>query len=357
MPEYTALALVSVAATVLLARALRVRLFRTAQYWLALGIVFAFQVLVDGWLTKLSAPIVVYNPEHHLGVRWPWDIPVEDFLFGFSLVTSSLILWERQKERNMTPARPVARGEVPEAFDEVADRYDLMVALNPGYHAHLRSSAEALVASLPRVHGPDAPAPARVVDLGCGSGASTRALLDAFSAAGRPVEVVGVDGSAGMLRSARAKSWPPGVSFVQARAEQLVDRPDLTGPGGLDAVFAAYLVRNVPDRDALLRSLRAVLAPGGVVVVHDYSVAGRAVPTAIWTAVCWGVVVPLGWLTSRRTRLYRYLWRSVLDFDSTARLMDRLQTAGFEDVRTRTVRGWQRGIVHTVSGRRPAAAR
>ena len=27
-------------------------------------IVFGFQILVDGWLTKLSAPIVIYD-EHH----------------------------------------------------------------------------------------------------------------------------------------------------------------------------------------------------------------------------------------------------------------------------------------------------
>jgi hypothetical protein len=51
-----------------------------------------------------------------------------------------------------------ARGEVPEAFDEVADRYDLMVALNPGYHAHLRGSAAALVSGLDPGQG------SRVVD-------------------------------------------------------------------------------------------------------------------------------------------------------------------------------------------------
>jgi hypothetical protein len=68
-------------------------------------IVFAFQVPVDGWLTKLTAPIVSYAPEHHLGVRWPWDIPVEDYLFGFSMVTLCLILWERAKARTARPDR------------------------------------------------------------------------------------------------------------------------------------------------------------------------------------------------------------------------------------------------------------
>ena len=106
MPEYTVLAVLSVVATVLLERFLRVGLFRRLQYWLAMAIVFAFQVPVDGWLTKLSAPIVIYAPEQHLGVRWPWDIPVEDFLFGFSMVTLCLIVWERVKARTgeETPA-------------------------------------------------------------------------------------------------------------------------------------------------------------------------------------------------------------------------------------------------------------
>ena len=33
------------------------------------------------------------------GIRFPFDIPVEDFLFGFALVTAVLLLWEGQRER------------------------------------------------------------------------------------------------------------------------------------------------------------------------------------------------------------------------------------------------------------------
>ena len=77
----------------------RTGLFRKPAYWLSMLIVVAFQVLVDGWLTKLSAPIVIYDEKHTSGIRFPWDIPVEDFLFGFALVTAVLLLWERQRER------------------------------------------------------------------------------------------------------------------------------------------------------------------------------------------------------------------------------------------------------------------
>ena len=239
-----------------------------------------------------------------------------------------------------------AQGEVPEAFDEVADRYDLMVALNPGYHRHLRRSARALVAGLDRGRA------SRVLDLGCGSGASTRAVVDELTGAGVLAEVLGVDGSAGMLTAAGAKDWPDWVRFTHGRAESidLVCAESAAVP--LDGVFAAYLLRNVPDRDALLRSLHDLLRPGGTLVVHEYSVAGRPSAQAVWTAVCRGIVIPLGWLTSRQTRLYHYLWRSVLDMDSVETVMHRLVDAGFVDVRSRSVGGWQRGIIHTFHARR-----
>ncbi len=106
MPEYTVLAVLSVLAVVLLERLwLRTGLFRQRQYWAALAIIAFFQVLVDGWLTKLSAPIVLYDERQTSGVRMPWDIPVEDFLFGFSMVTLAILLWVRQGASSRDDAR------------------------------------------------------------------------------------------------------------------------------------------------------------------------------------------------------------------------------------------------------------
>ena len=79
--------------------ALRTGLFRRPAYWLSMLIVIGFQILVDGWLTKLSAPVVVYDNRQTSGIRFPLDIPIEDFFFGFALVTAVLLLWERQRER------------------------------------------------------------------------------------------------------------------------------------------------------------------------------------------------------------------------------------------------------------------
>ena len=104
IPEYTVLTVLSVLAVVALELVwLRTGIFATLQYWLSMSIVFGFQILVDGWLTKLSDPIVIYNEQEMLGVRAPWDIPIEDFGFGFTMVTLAILLWRRQLLRAARP--------------------------------------------------------------------------------------------------------------------------------------------------------------------------------------------------------------------------------------------------------------
>lgn len=249
---------------------------------------------------------------------------------------------------------PAHTTDVPLAFDGAAATYDLMVGLNPGYHQHLRAAAEALLERLP---GRSDEA-SRLADLGCGSGASTVAIVQSLTDEGRPFELVGVDASAQMLAQAQAKRWPDTVSFEHGRAEDLrACRMDWGLTEALDGVFAAYLFRNVVDRDAVLSGVFELLTPGGALVTQEYSVQGSRHAPSIWTAVCWLVVIPLALLTSGQTSLYRYLWRSVRAFDSVHVFTDRLQKAGFVDVEVRTVPGWQRNILHTFRARKPELAR
>lgn len=219
------------------------------------------------------------------------------------------------------------------AFDHAARTYDRLVAVNPGYHAHLRRSARRL--GLP--HGG---AGQRLLDLGCGTGASTAALLRAAPHA----RIVAADASRGMLDRTADKRWPPGVTFVHTPAEQLADA-GVHGP--FDAVFAAYLFRNVQDPDAVLETVRELLRPGGRLAVHEYALSGSPVDRAVWTAVCRGVVQPMGTL-SGDGHLYRHLCRSVLEFDTAGRLADRMTRAGFTRVRALPMPGWPKGIVHTL---------
>ncbi|MFJ5996463.1 class I SAM-dependent methyltransferase [Streptomyces sp. NPDC092370] len=181
-----------------------------------------------------------------------------------------------------------------------------------------------------------------LLDLGCGTGASTRALLRTAPRA----RITAVDSSAGMLRRALAKPWPDGVRFLHLSAEEL----PTAGEGPFDAVFAAYLFRNVSDPDGVLATVRSLLRPGGRLAVHEYSLGGSPVHRALWTAVCQGVIIPAGTLTGDRA-LYRHLWRSVLEFDTAPVFTGRLTRAGFTRVRALPLAGWQTGITHTFVAR------
>ncbi|WP_370961990.1 class I SAM-dependent methyltransferase [Amycolatopsis sp. cg9] len=224
------------------------------------------------------------------------------------------------------------RAEVPAAFDAGAASYDRLVGLNPGYHRDLRISARRLL---------DGGSAQRVLDAGCGTGASTAALLATAPAA----RVTAIDASASMLARARAKTWPSTVDFRHVPVEELS-----AADGPFDAILAAYLLRNVADPDATLRTLRGRLRPGGVLALHEYSVRDSRRSRAVWNAVCGAIVIPAGRLATGDATLYRHLRRSVLAFDGVGDLCARLTAAGFTDVRTGTMPGWHRGIVHTVLG-------
>ena len=99
MPEYTvAVSALCVLAVVVELIWVRAGILREPAYWLTLLIVLAFQIPVDGWLTKASAPVFGYRESAILGIRWPWDIPVEDFLLSFAIVTLVVALWDRLGE-------------------------------------------------------------------------------------------------------------------------------------------------------------------------------------------------------------------------------------------------------------------
>ncbi len=230
--------------------------------------------------------------------------------------------------------------DVTSEFDAAAAGYDRLVGASPGYHRNLSRSAH-------RMQLPGDGAGLHLLDLGCGTGASTSALL----AAAPRARITAVDASAGMLAQARQTDWPPRVSFVHARAEELA-AAGVHGP--FDGIFAAYLVRNLPDPDPVLAGLCDQLAPGAPLAVHDYALDGRPRSRAIWTAVCWGVIIPAGKVVTGRAGLYRYLWRSVLRFDTVDALAARLRRHGLADTEIATMPGWERGIVHTVVARRPA---
>ena len=98
------------------------------------------------------------------------------------------------------------------------------------------------------------PAPARVADLGCGSGSLSVLLAE------EGYDVSGLDLSGQMLELARAKAERAGVavSFEQGDAAE----PELE-PGAFDVVMCRHVLWAMPDPSAALERWVGLLRPGG----------------------------------------------------------------------------------------------
>ncbi|MFF0185443.1 methyltransferase [Streptomyces sp. NPDC005244] len=116
--------------------------------------------------------------------------------------------------------------------------------------------------------------PRRIVDLGCGTGAGTFALLDRFPEA----YVTAVDSSAAHLQRLREKACARGVDdrvrTVQADLDAAV-WPDLGAP---DLVWASASMHHMADPDRALRAVHAALAPGGLFAVLELAGFPRFLP-------------------------------------------------------------------------------
>jgi lycopene cyclase domain-containing protein len=89
--SYTALALAGVVLAVLVdLLVLRTRVLTRRVFWTSYAIVLFFQLVTNGWLT--GRDIVTYDESQIVGLRLVFA-PVEDLLFGFSLVVQTLAWW------------------------------------------------------------------------------------------------------------------------------------------------------------------------------------------------------------------------------------------------------------------------
>ena len=100
-----------------------------------------------------------------------------------------------------------------------------------------------------------------ILDLGCGEGWLTRALIE------RGRACVGVDGSAELIAAARALDPSPG-RYHLGRYAALVDLPALTGEHRRFASVVANFALLDEDLDGTLAAIAAVLAPAGALLIQ-----------------------------------------------------------------------------------------
>ena len=202
-------------------------------------------------------------------------------------------------------------------FSSIADRYDRMnrvmsLALD-------RRWRRKVIADF------DLPPRANVLDLACGTGDFTVALLRRFPDA----RVTGVDLTPEMLAIARQKlAGSADVTFCTGDAQDLVAFSDAT----FDLVVCAFGFRNFPDKEKALAACHRVLKPAGrLVVLELFRPASRLV----------GALVNL-WLSGvaflfahGARKAYAYLRRSVAETVSADAFISLAAREGFRCDRRR----------------------
>jgi ubiquinone/menaquinone biosynthesis C-methylase UbiE len=113
------------------------------------------------------------------------------------------------------------------------------------------------------------PAALRCIDVGCGNGAFTELLVARCA----PVEVQGIDPSAGQLAFARERHKAKVAEFRQGDAMTLpfADRT-------FDAAFMALVIFFVPDPAKGVAEMVRVVRPGGIVAAYAWDVLGGGFP-------------------------------------------------------------------------------
>jgi demethylmenaquinone methyltransferase/2-methoxy-6-polyprenyl-1,4-benzoquinol methylase len=142
-----------------------------------------------------------------------------------------------------------------------------------------------------------------VLDVGCGTGESTRFLSRHY----KGVRVEGMDLSPGMLDVARRHD--PSGTYLEGDV-CAIPKPDAS----YDLVLTAFTFRNFPDHEAAMREMVRVLAPGGRLIILDHfyprgSEAWRAAYTVWMRKVAPTLVSPF----VEDNTPYRYLAESIIN--------------------------------------------
>ena len=212
-----------------------------------------------------------------------------------------------------------AAEHVRDIFNSIAPSYDLLnhllsMGLDRRWWAR---SARSFRSTLVRPE-------ARVLDICCGTGDMTLALLKRRPAQARPI--LAADFSHAMLARGAAKFRNHNAVAVEADALHLP-----LPSNSLNLITTAFGFRNLANYEAGLREFHRALAPGGELGILDFSEPGGVVGK-LYAFYFRRILPAIGARLSGMGSAYAYLPASVERFPPPNEMLDLMRAAGFSQV-------------------------
>lgn len=228
--------------------------------------------------------------------------------------------------------------KVGRIFTSVANKYDLMNDLMSfGIHRLWKRFTIEMASVRPGQ---------KVLDLAAGTGDLSRQFARQVGANGI---VAMVDINSAMLEKGRDKLIDAGVvnniAYIQADAEKLP-----FGDNTFDLITIAFGLRNVTCKEKALQAMFRVLAPGGKLLVLEFSTPTLPGLKPLYDIYSFKILPLLGQIITQDAQSYRYLAESIRKHPDQHTLQQLIENAGFSNCRYTNFSG---GIVALHKGYKP----
>ncbi len=226
---------------------------------------------------------------------------------------------------------------VKDMFDRIAPRYDFL--------NRLLSMRQDIVWRNQMVKAAALQKESRILDVACGT---CDVALEINSQLKGQTQILGLDFSFGMLRLGKLKllkKKKKNIKLINADALNLPFKHHI-----FDAIFIAFGIRNIMDRQRAVKAFFDTLKRGGRLAVLELTSPEKGFFRSLYLLYFQRILPMIGSFFSKDSNAYTYLPDSVLKFPTPVEFSKLMKEAGFKDIRFKQMTF---GIVTLFIGSKP----